>query len=197
MKELISQTDEQLVVMYAHGDNSAFDILLNRYKNKLFSYIYFAVKDKELAEDIFQDTFIKAILTIRQNRYTENGKFQAWLTRIAHNLIIDHFRQEKNNNQISGEEAECCLLNNSKYSEETIESQIIYNQTISDLKRLIHFLPSNQQEVVIMRYYKNLSFKEIAEKTGVSINTALGRMRYALLNLKKLADKNQIYLALD
>lgn len=197
MKELISQTDEQLVMMYAHGDNGAFDILLNRYKNKLFSYIYFAVKDKELAEDIFQDTFIKAILTIRQNRYTENGKFQAWLTRIAHNLIIDHFRQEKNNNQISGEEAECCLLNNSKYSEETIESQIIYNQTISDLKRLIHFLPSNQQEVVIMRYYKNLSFKEIAEKTGVSINTALGRMRYALLNLKKLADKNQIYLALD
>ncbi len=197
MKEMIKLTDEQLVSMYAKGANEAFDVLLSRYKSKLFSYIYYAVKDKDIADDLFQDTFVKAIVTIRQNRYTENGKFQAWLMRIAHNLIIDYFRQEKNNAQLSCEEMGYDLLNNAKYSDSTFEDQIVHHQVLADVKKLVHFLPDSQKEVVIMRFYKNLSFKEIADATGVSINTALGRMRYALLNLRKIADEKQMILTLD
>ncbi len=197
MDKLVGLTDEELVVKYAEGVNEAFDVLLNRYKSKLFSYIYFAVRDRDLADDIFQDTFVKAIMTIRQGRYTENGKFPAWITRIAHNLIIDYFRQEKSNNQISSEEAGFDLLNNPKYSDDNIEDRLIHEQIITDIKKLVMYLPDNQQEVVIMRYYKNLSFKEIAEATGVSINTALGRMRYAILNLRRIADEKQMILTMD
>ncbi|MDD4637113.1 MAG: sigma-70 family RNA polymerase sigma factor [Bacteroidales bacterium] len=197
MDKLVGLTDEELVVKYAEGINEAFDVLLNRYKSKLFSYIYFAVRDRDLADDIFQDTFVKAIMTIRQGRYTENGKFPAWITRIAHNLIIDYFRQEKSNNQISSEEAGFDLLNNPKYSDDNVEDRLIHDQIISDIKKLVMFLPENQQEVVIMRYYKNLSFKEIADSTGVSINTALGRMRYAILNLRRIAEEKQMILTMD
>ena len=197
MEKLVGLTDEQLVIKYAEGVNEAFDVLLNRYKSKLFSYIYFAVRDRDLADDIFQDTFVKAIMTIRQGRYTENGKFPAWITRIAHNLIIDYFRQEKSNNQISSEEAGFDLLNNPKYSDDNIEDRLIHDQIITDIKKLVMYLPENQQEVVIMRYYKNLSFKEIADATGVSINTALGRMRYAILNLRRIADEKQMILTMD
>jgi len=197
MEKLAGLTDEELVIKYAEGVNEAFDVLLNRYKSKLFSYIYFAVRDRDLADDIFQDTFVKAIMTIRQGRYTENGKFPAWITRIAHNLIIDYFRQEKSNNQISSEEAGFDLLNNPKYSDDNIEDRLIHDQIITDIKKLVMYLPENQQEVVIMRYYKNLSFKEIADATGVSINTALGRMRYAILNLRRIADEKQMILTMD
>ncbi|HEY5570325.1 MAG TPA: sigma-70 family RNA polymerase sigma factor [Bacteroidales bacterium] len=197
MEKLVGLTDEELVIKYAEGVNEAFDVLLNRYKSKLFSYIYFAVRDRDLADDIFQDTFVKAIMTIRQGRYTENGKFPAWITRIAHNLIIDYFRQEKSNNQISSEEAGFDLLNNPKYSDDNIEDRLIHDQIITDIKKLVMYLPENQQEVVIMRYYKNLSFKEIADATGVSINTALGRMRYAILNLRRIADEKQMILTMD
>lgn len=197
MDKLSNLTDEELVKKYAEGINEAFDVLLNRYKSKLFSYIYFAVKDRDLADDIFQDTFVKAIITIRQGRYTENGKFPAWITRIAHNLIIDHFRQEKNTNQISNEEAGFDLLNNPRYCDSNIEDKMIHSQIITDINKLIKYLPENQQEVVVMRYYKNLSFKEIAENTGVSINTALGRMRYAILNLRRIADEKQVILTMD
>lgn len=197
MDKLVGLTDEELVIKYAEGVNEAFDVLLNRYKSKLFSYIYFAVRDRDLADDIFQDTFVKAIMTIRQGRYTENGKFPAWITRIAHNLIIDHFRQEKSNNQISSEEAGFDLLNNPKYSDDNVEDRLIHDQIITDIKKLVMYLPENQQEVVIMRYYKNLSFKEIADATGVSINTALGRMRYAILNLRRIADEKQMILTMD
>lgn len=197
MNSMKNLTDEELVSMYARGGNEAFDQLLERHKGKIFSYISFAVKDKEVANDIFQDTFLKAILTIRQNRYTEHGKFSAWLMRIAHNLIIDYFRQEKNNVRASCDEEGSNLLNDMKYSEATIEEKIISHQIHADVKRLIQFLPSSQQDVIIMRFYKNLSFKEIAKATGVSINTALGRMRYALLNLRKMADEKQMILTLD
>ncbi|RGN50432.1 MULTISPECIES: RNA polymerase sigma factor [unclassified Bacteroides] len=197
METLRRMTDEQLVVSYSEGNNQAFDILLSRYENRLFSYIYFIVRNNELAEDIFQDTFVKAITTIRQGRYTENGKFPAWITRIAHNLIIDYFRQEKNENVVSNDDSEVDLLNNINLSERTIESEIIEGQIKDDVRELVKLLPDNQREVVYMRFYQNLSFKEIAEATGASINTALGRMRYAILNLRRMAEERDMVLTLD
>ena len=197
METLRRMTDEQLVVSYSEGNNQAFDILLSRYENRLFSYIYFIVRNNELAEDIFQDTFVKAITTIGQGRYTENGKFPAWITRIAHNLIIDYFRQEKNENVVSNDDSEVDLLNNINLSERTIESEIIEGQIKDDVRELVKLLPDNQREVVYMRFYQNLSFKEIAEATGASINTALGRMRYAILNLRRMAEERDMVLTLD
>lgn len=197
METLRRMTDEQLVVSYSEGNNQAFDILLSRYENRLFSYIYFIVRNNELAEDIFQDTFVKAITTIRQGRYTENGKFPAWITRIAHNLIIDYFRQEKNENVVSNDDSDVDLLNNINLSERTIESEIIEGQIKDDVRELVKLLPDNQREVVYMRFYQNLSFKEIAEATGASINTALGRMRYAILNLRRMAEERDMVLTLD
>ena len=197
METLRRMTDEQLVVSYSEGNNQAFDILLSRYENRLFSYIYFIVRNNELAEDIFQDTFVKAITTIRQGRSTENGKFPAWITRIAHNLIIDYFRQEKNENVVSNDDSEVDLLNNINLSERTIESEIIEGQIKDDVRELVKLLPDNQREVVYMRFYQNLSFKEIAEATGASINTALGRMRYAILNLRRMAEERDMVLTLD
>ena len=187
-------TDDVLVTMYAKGNNQAFDILLDRYKNKLYSYIYFSVRNEELTEDIFQETFVKAIVTIQQGRYTADGKFSAWLTRIAHNLVIDFFRQERNENVISNDETETDLFNNVNLSDDNIETQLVNEQVLRDVKRLMDALPDNQREVVYMRFYQDLSFKEIAEITGVSINTALGRMRYALLNIRRMAEEKDIQL---
>ncbi len=196
MDNLETMTDEMLVALYAKGTNQAFDILLERYKDKLYSYIYFIVRNEDLAEDIFQETFVKAIVTIQQGRYTENGKFPAWLTRIAHNLVIDFFRQERNENTVSNDETEVDLFNNIKFSEDTVEMRMVNDQTLKDVRRLMDMLPDNQREVVYMRYYQDLSFKEIAEITGVSINTSLGRMRYALMNLRRLAEEKDIVLTL-
>lgn len=196
MEELISQTDEQLVSDYSNGNNLAFDILLDRHKQVVYSYIYFTVRNRELAEDIFQETFIKAILTIKQGRYTETGKFRAWISRIAHNLIIDHFRQKKNENTVSNDEAPVDLLNNPSLCDGTIEDEIVRLQITSDIRKLISFLPDSQREVLEMRYYQDLSFKEIAEQTGVSINTALGRMRYAILNIRRMAEEHDIVLTM-
>ncbi len=190
-------TDEQLVVCYAKGNNSAFDVLLSRHRSGVFSYIYFIVRNRELAEDIFQETFMKAIVTIKQGRYTENGKFRAWINRIAHNLIIDNFRQEKNEQTISNDECEVDLFNNSKLSDGTIEDELVKTQILSDVKKLIEHLPDSQKEVLLLRYYEDLSFKEIADVTGVSINTALGRMRYAILNMRRMADEKQMILTMD
>lgn len=197
MTNLRKMTDEQLVVTYAQGNNSAFDILLNRHKSNVYSYIYFIVKNRELAEDIFQETFVKAIMTIKQGRYTENGKFRAWINRIAHNLIIDNYRQEKNEQTISNDECEVDLFNNSKLSDGTVEDDMVKTQILSDVKRLIEYLPDNQKEVLVLRYYQDLSFKEIAEITGVSINTALGRMRYAILNMRRTAEEKNMILTVD
>jgi RNA polymerase sigma-70 factor (ECF subfamily) len=192
---LNKMTDEELVVSYYEGNNTAFDCLLERHNSSLFNYIYFIVKNKELAEDVFQETFIKAITMIQQGRYTETGKFRAWITRIAHNLIIDHFRQKKNENTVSNDTVSVDLLNNASLCDRTIEDLLVQNQILADVRKLITQLPENQREVLEMRYYQDLSFKEISEITGVSINTALGRMRYAILNMRKMAEENQMILS--
>lgn len=192
-----NKADETLVSLYAEGENQAFNVLLNRYKDKLYSYIYYIVRNSEMTEDIFQETFMKAIITIRQGRYNENGKFSAWLRRIAHNLIIDSFRQEKSENLVSCDESEVNILNNMGLAEGTIENTIVNRQILNDVRRLMEFLPDEQREVVYMRFYQDLSFKEIAEQTGVSINTSLGRMRYAILNLRRMAEKNGVVLTVD
>ena len=197
MTNLKMLTDEELVVAYAQGNNSAFDILLNRHKETVYSYIYFIVKNRELTEDIFQETFVKAIVTIKQGRYTENGKFRAWISRIAHNLIIDNYRQEKNEQTISNDDCEIDLFNNYKLSEGTVEDELIKNQILADVKKLVDYLPENQKEVLLLRYYQDLSFKEIADITGVSINTALGRMRYAILNMRRMAEEKNMILTVD
>jgi len=197
MTNLKTLSDEELVVAYAQGNNVAFDILLNRYENNLYSYIYYIVRNRELAEDIFQETFVKAIVTIKQGRYTENGKFRAWISRIAHNLIIDNYRQEKNEQTISNDDCEVDLFNNSKLSEGTVEDEMIKEQILSDVKKLIDYLPENQRDVLMLRYYDDLSFKEIADITGVSINTALGRMRYAILNMRRMAEEKNMILTVD
>ena len=197
MEVLLSMTDEELVVSYAEGNNCAFEILLSRHKQSLFSYILYRVRNSDLADDIFQDTFIKAILTIKQGRYTENGKFRAWITRIAHNLIVDCFRQERNENTVSNDEYEFDLFNNFRLCEDNIEVTMVKAQVFDDVRRLVEYLPDTQREVLNMRYYQELSFKEIADKTGVSINTALGRMRYAILNMRKIADDNRMILSMS
>lgn len=196
MEHLKQMTDDALVVLYSEGNNQAFDILLDRYKDKLYSYIYYVVRNDEVTEDIFQETFVKAIITIQQGRYTADGKFSAWLTRIAHNLVIDFFRQERNENLVSNDETEVDLFNNVKLSDDNIETQLVNEQVLCDVRRLMDALPDNQREVVYMRYYQDLSFKEIADITGVSINTALGRMRYALLNLRRMAEEKDIELTI-
>lgn len=196
METLIRMTDEQLVKNYSNGNNVAFDILLARHKQSVYNYIYFTVRNKELSEDIFQETFIKAIVTIKQGRYTESGKFRAWISRIAHNLIIDHFRQEKNENTVSNDEAPVDLLNNPSLCDGTIEDEMVRLQITSDVRKLVSYLPESQREVLEMRYYQDLSFKEIADQTGVSINTALGRMRYAILNIRRMAEENNIILTM-
>lgn len=188
-------TDEELVVLYAKGNNNAFDILLSRYQSSIYSYINFIVHNKDLAEDIFQETFVKVIMTIKQNRYTESGKFKAWIMRIAHNLIIDNYRQERIENTISNDEVEVDLFNNMKLCDDSIEDHMVRQQALKDVRKLVEFLPENQREVLVMRYYQDLSFKEIADITGVSINTALGRMRYALLNMRRMAEENKIELS--
>lgn len=194
MENLNQFTDDMLVARYSEGDNKAFDELLARYQGKLFNYIYFIVRSQEVAEDIFQETFVKAITTIQQGRYTASGKFSAWLTRIAHNMIIDGFRQERNENTVSNDETEMDLLNDADLCDDNIETQMVNEQTLTDVRRLVDALPDNQREVVYMRFYQDLSFKEIADITGVSINTALGRMRYALLNMRRIAEEKHIVL---
>ena len=188
-------TDEALVDLYAAGNNSAFDVLLNRYKKSIHAYIFYIVRNNDLTEDIFQDTFLKVIMTIKQGRYTDNGKFKAWITRIAHNLIIDNFRLERIENTISNDEVEVDLLNDMKLCESNIEDEMVQDQVYVDLKKLVNHLPDNQREVLEMRFYQDLSFKEIADLTGVSINTALGRMRYAIMNMRRMADENHIKLS--
>ncbi|MBQ4621926.1 MAG: sigma-70 family RNA polymerase sigma factor [Bacteroidaceae bacterium] len=196
METLQKMTDDALVALYSKGNNQAFDILLDRYKDKLYSYIYFVVRNEEQTEDLFQETFVKAIVTIQQGRYSADGKFGAWLTRIAHNLVIDFFRQERNENVVSNDEVEIDLFNNANLSDDTIETQMVNEQVLCDVRRLMDYLPENQREVVYMRFYQDLSFKEIAEITGVSINTSLGRMRYALLNLRRMAEEKDIELTI-
>lgn len=195
MKDLRDKSDEQLVSLYVDGCNDAFDELLERHKQFIFSYIRYAVRDSQLADDIFQETFIKVITTIKQGRYSENGKFTAWVMRIAHNLIIDYYRQERTENVQSADALDLDLYNKKEFSDITVEEQLIKHQTKLEVKQLISSLPRSQREVIMMRYYHNMSYKEIADATKVSINTALGRMRYALMNMRRYANEKHIILA--
>ena len=194
MDKLCKLSDEQLVKNYANGDSDAFDTLLARYQQKIYSYILFLVHDDEVADDLFQETFMKAIVTIRQGRYVESGRFSAWLTRIAHNLVIDKYRQDRNSNVISNDASDADLFNDASLSDITVEMKMITEQSLTDVGRLPKELPDNQKEVLYMRFYQDLSFKEIADATGVSINTALGRMRYGLINLRKMVSERGIVL---
>lgn len=186
--------DNELVQRFITGDQKSLEILIQRHKGRVYSYILLIVKKQELAEDIFQETFIKVIRSLKKGKYTENGKFVSWVLRISHNLIIDHFRKEKLKGTVSNDSLDVDIFNSQKFSEDTIEDQMINTQILSEVKDLIKELPEDQQQVIIMRHYLDLSFKEIAEQTDVSINTALGRMRYALINLRKLVEKKNLIL---
>jgi RNA polymerase sigma-70 factor (ECF subfamily) len=196
MNMLTMHTDEELVSFYATGKDEAFDVLLERYKDRLFSYIFYHVRNADVAEDIFQETFVKVIVTIRDGRYTESGKFYSWISRIAHNLVIDFFRREKGENTVSTDETEVDLLNNAKLSDRCTQSAMDSEQTFVDLQHLIEKLPEEQREVVQMHYFQEMTFKEIAEEKGISINTALGRMRYGILNMRKMAQRFDLGLSL-
>ena len=196
MNMLTMRTDEELVALYATGKDEAFDVLLERYKDRLLSYILYQVRNADVAEDIFQETFVKVVITIRDGRYTESGKFFSWVTRIAHNLVIDFFRREKGENTVSTDESEVDLLNNAKLAERCAQTAIDSEQTFIDLQHLIEKLPQEQREVVEMHYFQEMTFKEIAEEKGISINTALGRMRYGILNMRKMAQRYDLGLSL-
>ena len=196
MENLNKLSDDKLVCLYMKGNNEAFDAIIRRYESKVFSYIAYSIKNQELAEDIFQDTFVKAIYAIQQGKYAENGKFSSWIMRIAHNALLDYYRTNKGVNIISNDESEVDLFNDpSLAAKDNVEHEMIDRQTLRELRALVAMLPDNQREVVLMRYYKDLSFKEIADITNVSINTALGRMRYALINLRKLAREYEVEIA--
>ena len=189
-----SLSDQDLVQAYIKGDHSAIEVLINRHRSKVYTYILLTIKNQQLAEDLFQETFIKVIQSLRGGKYKDNGKFLSWVIRIAHNLIIDHFRKEKQMNTLSNDDSEVDLFNSKKLSDSNIEELIIDSQIKSEIRVLINELPNDQREVVLLRHYGGLSFKEIAEQTDVSINTALGRMRYALINLRKLIQEKKLSL---
>ena len=194
MFRLNELNDNELVQRFIDGDQNSLEILIYRHKNRVYSYILLIVKNQELAEDIFQETFIKVIRSLKRGKYVENGKFVSWVLRISHNLIIDHFRKEKLQGTISNDSLEVDVFNSQKFSEDTIEDQMVHIQILKEVKELIKELPEDQQQVIYMRHYMDLSFKEIADQTGVSINTALGRMRYALINLRKLIREKNLVL---
>jgi len=185
--------DAELVKSYIEGNENSLAILINRHKQKIYSFIYSKVFDRDITEDVFQDTFIKVIRTLKNGKYNEEGKFIPWVMRIAHNLVIDHFRKSNRIPKFdnSGEFNIFSVISDSSLN---AEKKIIKNQVEEDLRRLIEELPEDQKEVLVMRMYSDMSFKEISENTGVSINTALGRMRYALINLRKVIDKHNIVL---
>lgn len=187
-------TDYDLVKQYIDGDHDSIDALITRHKDRVYTYIYLIVKNHQLTEDLFQDTFIKVIRSLRMGKYHDNGKFLAWVLRIAHNLIIDFFRKEKQSNTFSKDDYEVDIFNSCKYCDGNYEDELIKNQILMDIRGLIEELPDDQREVIILRHYKGLSFKEIAEHTDVSINTALGRMRYALINMRKIIDERKMSL---
>ncbi len=192
MKNVKALTDDELVSLYAEGNNEAFDTLLNKYQSRLFSYIYYVVRNEDVANDLFQETFLKALVRIQKGQYRSNGKFNAWITRIAHNLIMDHFRSKEQENLVSNGEADYDIFNSTLLSEHTVEDQMLIAQSLTDAKNIMSCLPPSQSEVVRMRFYENMSFKEIADKLGISINTALGRMRYAVINMRSMAQERNM-----
>ena len=188
--------DKELVESYRNGNVASFELLVERHQNKVFSYILMLVKDRQLADDIFQDTFLKIIRTIKAGAYKEEGKFIQFAMRIAHNLVIDHFRKSNRLPMADSVNNEYSIIDNLKYTDRSIEDEMIEEQVYGDLRKMIDLLPDEQKEVLNMRMYADMSFKEIADATNVSINTALGRMRYALINLRKMAKDYNLTLAL-
>ncbi|MBE9481891.1 MAG: sigma-70 family RNA polymerase sigma factor [Bacteroidetes bacterium] len=192
--KVLSVSDKELIGKYLTGNQASLEKLIHRHKNKVFAYILMVVKDKQLADDIFQDTFIKVINTIRAGSYKEEGKFIQWVMRIAHNLIIDYFRKSKRIPVIDNNSEDFDIFDTIKFTDDSIEDRIITQQIHQDVRKLINLLPPEQKEVLFMRHYSEMSFKDIAEQTDVSINTALGRMRYALINLRKLIEQKDVIL---
>ena len=188
-------SDQKLLNCYLSGDRNAISQLIERHSRRVRDYIQMMVKDGDVADDILQETFIKAVRVIDEGRYTDNGRFLSWILRIAHNQVIDHFRAQKQNRQLNEAEAGYDVLGTLRLAERTVEDEIVCEQIASDVRRMVELLPDEQREVVMMRYYSGLSFKEIAEQTGVSINTALGRMRYALINLRKMIKEKNLILS--
>lgn len=188
-------TNEQLALSYVNGNNQAFDLLLSRNQSKLFSYILFVVHDQDLANDIFQETFVKVITKLQERKYVDTGKFSAWIMRIAHNVIMDWYRDNRAQNIVEAtEDNDLSNINSNSCLDYNIEDRYINEQVLRDVKKMMNLLPPTQREIVFMRFYQEMSFKEIAETTGVSINTALGRMRYAILNLRRMAKKSKMSL---
>ncbi len=191
-------TDEQLALSYIDGNNRAFDLLLSRTQSKLFTYIMFVVRDQDVANDIFQETFVKVIVKLKQRKYTNSGKFSAWLVRIAHNVIMDWYREQKSEKIVEPtEDNDLSNLGGNELLDLNVENHFVNEQVLADVKKMMNMLPPSQREVVFMRFYQEMSFKEIAEATNVSINTALGRMRYAILNLRRMAKQHSMVLQLD
>ena len=198
MRRFEEMTDEDLALQYVDGNNMAFDELLARNQQKLFNYILFMVHDQEQANDIFQDTFVKIITKLQEGSYTDSGKFSYWMTRIAHNIMMDQFRTQRCERIIEpNADNDLSNLKGAEIMELNMETQMVNNQIMRDVRHMMDNLPAPQREVVYMRMYQDLSFKEIAEITGVSINTALGRMRYAILNLRRMAKKHNIMLSVE
>ena len=195
MIEILS--DKQLVDSYRNGNVASFELLVERHQNKVFSYILSLVRDRQLADDIFQDTFLKIIRTIKAGAYKEEGKFIQFAMRIAHNLIIDHFRKSKRLPMVDAVNKEYDLIDNAKITDLSVEDKMVTEQVYDDIRKMIDFLPEEQREVLNMRMYADMSFKEIADATNVSINTALGRMRYAIINLRKMAKENNLSLTVN
>ncbi len=185
--------DQELIRQFIEGNHDSLEKLIKKHQRKIFSYILIIVKNKHLAEDIFQDTFIKVINTLRSGAYNEEGKFLPWVMRIAHNLVIDYFRKSKRM-PVHENSEEYDIFETLNMFENTVEDKMVVNQIHSDIKKLIEYLPEEQKKVLVMRHYRNMSFKDIAEQTDVSINTALGRMRYALINLRKVIEEKDIIL---
>ena len=201
MELLNEMTDEQLALSYIDGNNRAFDLLLSRTQSKLFTYIMFVVRDQDVANDIFQETFVKVIVKLKQRKYTNSGKFSAWLVRIAHNVIMDWYREQKSEKIVEPtEDNDLSNLGGNELLDLNVENHFVNEQVLADVKKMMNMLPPSQREVVFMRFYQEMSemsFKEIAEATNVSINTALGRMRYAILNLRRMAKQHSMVLQLD
>lgn len=198
MENISRLTDEELAISYVRGNNRAFDELLSRNQSKLFSYILFVVRDEGKANDLFQETFVKVITKLHQGRYVDSGKFGAWIMRIAHNVIMDWYREQRSRNLIEPtDENDLSNLSGNEILDSNVENRYVNDQIMVDVKNMMNMLPPTQREVVFMRFYQDLSFKEIAETTGVSINTSLGRMRYAILNLRRMSKEHNIALQLD
>lgn len=192
MESYTKLTDEQLVRLYADGDNKAFEYLLMRHKDRLYAFIHNLTHEQHLTDDLFQETFMKVIINIKEDRYTENGRFFSWASTIARNLFIDHQRDETNKNTVSDDANEISLFDNIKLYERELQDSISYEHMLQSIEQLLEELPESQREIVVMRYYQKLPFKEIATRQDISINTALGRFHYAIQNLKKLAISHNI-----